>query len=118
MMVTASQMKKGVREYAVDQLFPRYRERSVKRFVIGSLVDLLCNGLERPASGGVELFLSMSGLKDKDGLYDVDLLREVLNNNMPDEGTYDEFDFAGFRVLNLSFGKKDVDALVRHIMNA
>ena len=118
MMVTINQIKKGLREYAVSQLFPRYGERSAKRVVVGSAIDLLTYALERPTSGFAQLFFSMTGVRDKEGLCDIDLLQKVLINNMPDGGTYDEFGYAGIKLLDLSFSKKDIDELVRHIVSA
>ena len=118
MMVTPNQIKRGLGSFISTEIMPHIPGGSFKRVAVGTVLDLFLDNVEKMISDGDGTIYSILGIKDEAGSIDLQRLAEKLKANIPDTGEKINLNILGFRLGDMTFHKSDVDALVRHIMNA
>ena len=112
-MVSIDRIEKGVAKYLDAELVPKLPENSWKQFGVGVI-----SGLVAKRGGAVlEAYKHHSALKafgvvDDAGMFDMELLRDIAKERIPESGLAVDVPFVG----TLKLYRADVDKLYGHIM--
>lgn len=108
-MVPLEQFRRGIAAYADREIVDRLPYGSLKRVLIGSAVAIgLQRGFDRMLADPAVLSL---GIKTSDNMIDVDMLRDTLREQIPEQGM--RVNALG---LDMVFRPDDVDAVYHAIM--
>ena len=114
-MVSIRRVEKGIATYLDKEMMPKMDTEGLQGFGIGVATSLLIkrvgNIIEGYKNNGVAQAL---GVFDKNGNVDIDVLREVLKENISDNGRKMALPVLG----SFTFYKSDVDMLYDCIMEA
>ena len=114
-MVSIRRVEKGIATYLDKEMMPKTDTEGLQGFGIGVATSLLIkrvgNIVEGYRNNGVAQAL---GVFDKNGNVDVDVLREVLKENISDNGRKMALPVLG----SFTFYRSDVDMLYDCIMEA
>ena len=124
-MVSRVKVQNGIAMYLDRELMPHLNKGTVPGFITGVAAAFLIKRMD-----GIFVALSQNGIAkafsvfDKEGNIDIDIVKDVLKEQMPEEGLY--VDLSGLPVLNMmksehysmTFHKSDVDKLYGYIMEA
>lgn len=118
MKVTANQIKRGLAAYISSEIMPALPGGTLKRMAVGTVLDLFLDNVERMIEGGDPMALALLGIKDQEGGIDLHHVAEKVKSNITDEGTRIDLNLLCFKLGDMVLHRSDVDALVRHILNA
>jgi hypothetical protein len=114
-VVSISRVEKGIATYLDREMMPKLDTEGIQGFGTGVMMSLMVkragNIIGSYKDNGIAQAL---GIFDKKGDIDVDVLREVLRDNIPDNGRKMTFPIVG----SFTFYKTDVDMLYSCIMEA
>lgn len=111
-MVTIDQVEKGIAAYLDKELMPILPETGVQKILIGTGIGLVLRKYKgQIAALKDQPFVKMTGIFDDSGNVDVDILKEELTKQIPEEGFKIEVPVIG----GLKFHKADVDKLYNYI---
>ena len=103
-MVEIQKIEAGIARYLDAELIPKLPENSWKQFGVG-----LVSALVAKRGGAV---LKAFGVVDEAGCWDVDVLREIAKERIPETGLPADVPFIG----KLTIYRADVDKLHEHIL--
>ena len=122
-MVDKTKVQNGIAMYLDKELMPHLNKSTLSGFVTGAAAALVIKRMdmvfEHFKDNGI---IRALGVFDKEGNIDVDVLRDVMLMNMPEEGL--KVDLSNLPILNLmkseqykmTFHKEDIDTLYKFIM--
>lgn len=111
-MVTIAKVEQGVAAYLDSELMPKLPSTGIEKVLAGTAMGLVIRRSGKILEGlKSNKTVQMLGIMDAEGNVDVDLLKEELKKNIPQDGVKVDVPVIG----TLTFHKDDVDKLHEYI---
>lgn len=113
-MVTVEQIEKGFARWLDNELMPHFPANGWKKVVAGTAASIMIKRGGAMISSLAENSIVKALEVAKDGMIDIELLRDELKENMVSTGLKIDIPIVGAITLN----KGDIDVIAQYIMEA
>lgn len=113
MKVTIDQIEAGISNYLDKEMLSQYPADGIEKLLIGAAISLVIRNKKKDIQQMLESDSGKNlGIMDDSKMVDLDLVKTVLKDRIPDTGVH----YEGKLVGGLTFRKDDVDKLYEYII--